>query len=232
MTSVNYWVVIPAAGTGSRMQSDTPKQYLQLAGKPVLQHALECFLQHPRIRAVVVVLAADDPYWPALSIASHDRVMTSTGGSERCHSVLNGLKTLADVAAGNDWVLVHDAARPCLTGADLDRLLDTVGDHAVGGILAAPVRDTMKRGGADHEIAATVDRRDLWHAMTPQMFRYEKLLKALSTALENHEMVTDEAQAMEMTGVKPLLVEGHISNIKITQMGDLDVAKFYLQRRE
>ncbi len=231
MSADNHWVVIPAAGTGTRMQSEIPKQYLQLCGKTILEHTVQCFLDHGSMRGIVVVLNPDDTYWQSTALAGDDRIRVVTGGDERCHSVLNGLHALADLAADTDWVLVHDAARPCLGRHDIDCLLREVGAHPAGGLLAAPVRDTLKRANPRGEITATVDRERLWQALTPQMFRYAKLTEALKRALDNHEIVTDEAQAIEMTGVKPLLIRGDISNIKITQMGDLELAELYLQQR-
>lgn len=231
MPSANYWVVIPAAGTGSRMQSDVPKQYLKLCGKTILEHTAEHFIRHPKIKGIIVVLNSDDPCWQLTSLATNDQVRSATGGSERCHSVLNGLTALSDLAKENDWVLVHDAARPCLSADDIDHLLSEVADHPVGGILAVPVRDTMKRANDSNEISETIERNGLWHALTPQMFRYGKLVQALTEAIKNQEIVTDEAQAVELTGVKPLLIQGQTSNIKITQMGDIELAEFYLRSR-
>ena len=232
MSSAKYWVVIPAAGTGSRMQSEIPKQYLKLGDRTVLEHTVEKFTRHKKISRIVVVISPDDPYWQTTTLAGNDQVSTASGGKERCDSVLNGLKALADYASEQDWVLVHDAARPCVSGKEIDSLITGAGDHKVGGILAVPVRDTMKRGNTHDEITETVNRDGLWHALTPQMFRYGKLVEAMTRASAAGKKVTDEAQAMELTGVNPLLVKGEISNIKITQMGDLELARFYLQQQD
>ncbi|MCG8325840.1 MAG: 2-C-methyl-D-erythritol 4-phosphate cytidylyltransferase [Thiotrichales bacterium] len=231
MSSAKNWVVIPAAGIGTRMQAEMPKQYMKLRDKTVLEHAAERFLQHSAIEGIVVVVNASDPYWPGNPLSGNQRIMTTTGGNERCHSVLNGLELLTAHADENDWVLVHDAARPCLCNAELDRLLAEIADHADGGLLALPVRDTMKRCNKDNEITGTVERDGLWHALTPQMFRLGPLLLALKESIDRSEIVTDEAQAMEKTGVKPLLVRGEVSNIKITRTGDLELAEFYLNSR-
>lgn len=212
------------------MQSEIPKQYLPLADKTVLEHTLQRFIDNEKINGIVVVLNKQDPWWQDSELAVNNKITTTTGGIERCHSVLNGLFSLHDRADKNDWVLVHDAARPCLTDNELERLLTGIGDHPVGGLLALPVRDTMKRSQNGNEIAETIEREGLWHAMTPQMFRYQKLVEALSSVVDQQKIVTDEAQAMELTGVNPLLVKAEVSNIKITQMGDLELANFYINR--
>ncbi len=223
--------MIPAAGIGKRMQSDIPKQYLKLGERTILEHTIQCFLDEAKIHRIVVVIAEHDSYWSSLSI-HNDRIITADGGAERCHSVLNGLTAIQDQADDNDWVLVHDAARPCLSRSELNRLISEVGDDDVGGILAVPVRDTMKRGTADNEIAETVDRNQLWHALTPQMFRFHKLLSSLRNIQKLQQIVTDEAEAIEKTGVKSQLVRGEYSNIKVTEMGDIELAIFYLQQQE
>jgi len=217
-----FWVVIPAAGVGSRMRADRPKQYLQLAGRCILEHTLDCFLGHPRLRGLVVCVAADDPYWPTLGCAGDPRVQRAPGGHERCDSVLGGLQRLAGLGAGDDeWVLVHDAARPNLAREDLDRLLLELADDAVGGLLGVPARDTLKRAGADGRVLETVDRSVIWQAYTPQMFRLGALRSALSGALAAGVLVTDEASAMEWAGQAPRLVEGRADNLKITRPEDL-----------
>ncbi|MCG5501249.1 2-C-methyl-D-erythritol 4-phosphate cytidylyltransferase [Ectothiorhodospira lacustris] len=226
-----FWAVIPAAGVGSRMRADRPKQYLPLAGRTVLEHTLDIFFRHPRISGVVLVISADDDWFGDLGIEANKPLWVVDGGAERCHSVLNGLTALKAHADAQDWVLVHDAARPCLSDADLDHLLDTLHDDSVGGILATPVRDTKKRAGPDGRIVATVDRGAMWRAFTPQMFRLSALESALEQALADGFLVTDEASAMEHVGQAPLLVEGSARNIKITQPEDLSLAEFYLSRR-
>ncbi len=232
MTEIQkYWAVIPAAGVGRRMQSDRPKQYLLLHGKTVLEHTLVRFLEHPRISGVVVVLTEGDPYWQALAL-THPKLVTAPGGEERCHSVLNALQVLRTQAAEDDWVLVHDAARPCLRHEDLDHLIQSLSDHPVGGLLGLPVADTMKRTAADDTVIETVPRDHLWRALTPQMFRLGELYDALDTALRNNQLVTDDASAMELAGKVPKMVEGHGDNIKITRPQDLMLAQLYLAQQE
>ncbi len=225
---MKYWGVIPAAGTGSRMEADIPKQYLKIAGKTILEHTLSRFFQHPDITGVVVAIAADDPYWEQLNLSSDQLLIKARGGAERCHSVLSALKALEKVADQKDWVLVHDAARPCLRNEDIDKLISEVSGHEVGGLLAAPVRDTMKRA-TDNLVTETVDRTGLWHALTPQMFRLSDLKSALENTIQNKLIVTDEAQAMELMNKRPLLIEGHVDNIKITRPQDLALATHYLE---
>lgn len=227
-----YWAVIPAAGVGTRMAAEIPKQYLSLRGRTIIEHTLERFLSHPRIDGIVVAVAADDPIWPTLPAAVRARIRRADGGAERCHSVLNALKVLASAGQGGDWALVHDAARPCVRRADIDLMIETLSDHPVGGILAVPVRDTMKRADGALSISATVDRSGLWHALTPQMFRVGALAAAIERALASGVKVTDEAQAMELIGLAPRLVEGHADNIKITRPQDLELAELYLRHQE
>ncbi len=219
----NYWALVPAAGIGSRMGSQRPKQYLHLRNKPILQHTLER-LNLPTIAGIVVCVAEDDPYWETLTLPMP--VMRVNGGAERCHSVLNGLQALQQQAQPDDWVLVHDAARPCVRQADIEKLMTELAHHPVGGLLAVPVRDTMKR--VDANSVETVNREGLWHALTPQMFRLEALSNALQNLLSRGEHVTDDAQAMEKMGQCPVLIEGHADNIKITHPQDLSLAELYL----
>ena len=229
MAGAAIWVVIPAAGSGKRMGVETPKQYLDLAGRSVIEHTLERFTRHAAVAGVVVSLAEHDAHWPRLEVAYAEKIVTSLGGAERVHSVLNGLAVVADRAPASTWILVHDAVRPCLRAVDLDRLLAEAARDPVGGILAVPVRDTMKRAGSDRRISATISRADLWHAQTPQMFRLAALRGALQAALADNVIVTDEAQAMERVGSMPLIVEGHPDNIKITRREDLALAERILR---
>ncbi len=228
---MHYWAVIPAAGIGSRMDVEVPKQYLKINGKTILEHTLEKFCQHPLIDGIIIVIADNDIYWSKLTLASHPKIKQAAGGIERCDSVLNGLQELSFMAEPEDWVLVHDAARPCVRKEDIDHLIKVVADHTVGGILALPVRDTMKRGNEESSILTTVDRKDLWHALTPQMFRLSALQAALSECRSNNKVVTDEAQAIEICGNHPLLIEGHPDNIKVTHNYDLALAELYLQQQ-
>ncbi|WLS79816.1 2-C-methyl-D-erythritol 4-phosphate cytidylyltransferase [Erwinia pyri] len=217
--------VVPAAGIGSRMQSECPKQYLKLGGKTLLEHALESLLIHPAVSRIIVAISPDDPYFSSLPIASDARISVVQGGKERADSVLAGL----NVASSAHWVLVHDAARPCLHPDDLNRLLAITSTSKVGGILAAPVRDTMKRAEPGKEaIAHTVDREALWHALTPQLFPLTLLRECLTRALQEGATITDEASALEYCGYHPELVIGRSDNIKVTRPEDLALAAFYL----
>ena len=224
-----YWAVVPAAGVGRRMGSDIPKQYLSLNGRLVIEHTLQRLLDHPRIKQTLVALSPNDEWWPDTAYADHPGIIVVDGGVERCHSVLNALIRLSGIASDEDWVLVHDAARPCLRGSDIDRLIEQLDDHPVGGVLGMPVRDTMKRTGESGQIRETVCREGLWHAFTPQMFRLGTLYRALSRAVGQGEPVTDEASAIELAGLSPKLIEGRPDNIKITRPEDLALAAFYLQ---
>jgi len=230
------WVVIPAAGVGKRMQTDIPKQYLRLHGRTVIEHTLDCFMHHSDIAGIIVVLHPNDPYWSERSAeiiaTSPVPLYTVDGGKERADSVLNALSYLKNISSANDHVLVHDAARPCLSRKDLDLLIQQgYKAEKQGAILAMPVRDTMKREEAGH-ITHTVQRTGLWHALTPQMFQINVLYKALEAALHDKKEVTDEASAMEIMGLHPQLVEGDASNIKITHPTDLQLAAFFLQQKK
>jgi len=226
-----FWAVIPAAGVGKRMQADRPKQYLQLHGRTVLEHTLSRFLDHSQISGVVVAVTEGDPYWQELAL-EHPKLLSAPGGEERCHSVLNALVALQKVADESDWVLVHDAARPCLRSEDIDHLLEELAVHPVGGLLGLPVADTMKRTGDDDTVIETVSRDNLWRALTPQMFRLGELYQALGGALQRNALVTDEASAMELAGKAPKMVEGHGDNIKITRPQDLTLAELYLAQHQ
>ncbi len=228
----NYWAVIPAAGVGQRMESLVPKQYLLLNGRPVIEHTLQRFIDHPKIKGVVVAISPEDVWWRASAFAKHPDVITVTGGKERCHSVLNALEHLSEQAPDSDWVLVHDAARPCLRADDIDRLIDQLHNDPVGGLLGMPVRDTMKRCDASGQVKETVERQGLWHAFTPQMFRLGALHQALADVIEQGLEVTDEASAMERAGHPPMLVGGRPDNIKITRPEDLPLAAFYLSQED
>ena len=227
-----YRVVVPAAGTGRRMASNTPKQYLPLADKTVIEHTLDALFACSRITSIVVAVAADDDIWPAIAERYRQRPLESvTGGDERCHSVLNALEHLSHTGLDDNWVLVHDAARPCVRSADIDHLIDTLAGDTTGGLLGVPVADTMKQVDAAARVEQTVTREGLWHALTPQMFRLDLLRDALQQAQANDRLVTDEAAAMELAGHRPRMVQGHRDNIKITLPADLALAAFYLQGR-
>ncbi|MGY2289017.1 2-C-methyl-D-erythritol 4-phosphate cytidylyltransferase [Pseudomonas sp. SDO528_S397] len=218
-----FWAVIPAAGVGARMAADRPKQYLQLGGRTILEHSLGCFLDHPDLKGLVVCLAADDPYWPTLACANDPRIQRADGGSERSGSVLNALLHLHALGASDDdWVLVHDAARPNLSRDDLDTLLAELAHDPVGGLLAVPARDTLKRIDKQGRVVETVDRSLIWQAYTPQMFRLGALHRALADSLVADVVITDEASAMEWAGQAPRLIEGRSDNIKVTRPEDLE----------
>jgi 2-C-methyl-D-erythritol 4-phosphate cytidylyltransferase len=208
-----------------------PKQYLPLAGRTIIEWSLAPFLQRQQIAAIVVVVAEHDQHWRQLASAGQAKVMTAIGGAERMDSVLAGLGALQGRAAPEDWVLVHDAARPCLPGADLDRLIEQLRDDEVGGLLAAPVVDTLKRADESERVAQTVSRERLWRALTPQMFRHDVLLRALRSAASQGFAASDEAQAIEALGLRPRLVAGDADNLKITLPEDVPRAARILQSR-
>jgi 2-C-methyl-D-erythritol 4-phosphate cytidylyltransferase / 2-C-methyl-D-erythritol 2,4-cyclodiphosphate synthase len=236
---MRYWLVMPAAGSGVRFGGDLPKQYAPLAGATVLEWALAPFLADERCAHLVVALAADDTAFEKiagrLGAVRAARLSTVTGGAQRSQSVRNALSALAGRVAADDWVLVHDAARPCLAAGDLERLLAATAAHPVGGLLAVPAADTLKRahGGAGSEpaVAETVERGGLWRALTPQMFRYGRLCAALDAAHAAGRWPTDEAQALEWAGEQPLLIEGAATNFKITAGADLALAATVLGAR-
>ncbi|QYJ83581.1 2-C-methyl-D-erythritol 4-phosphate cytidylyltransferase [Shewanella aegiceratis] len=220
--------IVPAAGIGARMGAEIPKQYLMLNHQPILAHTLDRLLEHPRIDKVIIALSPEDTHFAKLSQASHPKLMTVIGGKERADSVLSALK----VASQSAWALVHDAARPCLSAADIDKLIaacETEEGHQQGAILAMPVRDTMKRSGKGGAIQETVCRENLWHALTPQLFPVISLKQNLADALAAQVAITDEASAMEWAGGQPLLVSGRFDNIKVTHPEDLQLAALYLQ---
>ena len=228
---MTVWAIVPAAGIGQRMGADIPKQYLQLAGKPVLQHSLEKLLKLPAIATVVVALHPDDSHFTALDI-DRSAVESAPGGRQRQDSVLNGLLHLQGRAQDEDWVLVHDAVRPCVQIKDIEKLLGALELNEVGGLLAAPQDNTLKRADSENRVETTVDRDGLWQALTPQAFRYGVLKRALLNAQANELPVTDEASAVEALGLQPLLVEGDRNNVKITREADLHLAELIMQTEE
>lgn len=203
-----------------------PKQYLDIHGRPMLWHAIRAFERHPGITRVYVVLAAEDGWWADYDWSGFAKLVAlRCGGASRAESVANGLRAIRDEVDAEDWMLVHDAARPCLSRALLDKLLRELAGDEVGGILAAPVADTLKRAGAGGRIRETVPREHLWGAQTPQMFRHALLLRALEQA---GGAVTDEASALEFLGLSPRLVESDLTNLKVTYPRDLEVAAWLL----
>ncbi len=225
------WAIVPAAGIGKRMQTACPKQYLELLGEPVLLHTLKKLAAVPEIAGIAVVISAQDTWWPTMSLQLKKPIVQVTGGRERPHSVFNAVRHLEQtLQVPAAWFLVHDAARPCVRRSDIKRLINTLSTHPCGGLLAARVRDTMKRSDETAQVIQTVDRHQLWHALTPQMFRAELLHRALEEGLEHPELITDEASALERLGYRPLLVEGRMDNIKITQPEDLQLARLFLEQ--
>ncbi len=227
----DIFALIPAAGSGSRMGAEIPKQYQTLAGQPLIRHAVEVLCTHTRLAQVFVVLAPGDAHFRRYDWSAYKGRLEHLycGGATRAASVLNGLMAMADAVEPDDWVMVHDAARPCLTAGLIDRLIDALAGDAVGGLLAVPVADTLKRADAHTCVAATVPREHLWQAQTPQMFRYRLLLEALRKAPAN--WVTDEASAIEHMGLHPRLITGSTGNLKVTWPEDMHFAETSLKSR-
>jgi len=221
-----FIAVVPAAGVGARMGASIPKQYLMLQDKTVIEHTLTVLLSHPRIAQVVVALGPEDDWFADIAIANDPAIIRVNGGKERADSVLAGLQ----VCQSYNWVLVHDAARPCLTHVDVDNLIAGALTSEHGAILGCQVRDTMKRTDANGNIIATVERDLLWHALTPQMFPVKLLTDALTTGLADNANITDEASAIERLGLMPKMVVGRADNIKITRPEDMPLATLYLQQ--
>jgi len=227
---LRVFAVVPAAGVGSRMQADRPKQYLELHGQTVLEHTLNRLLAFSPIEKIVLPVSSDDAYWKDISLNGHPKIVSCEGGRERFESVLNGLKKLLECGAQKeDWVMVHDVARPCIQHDDLQKLLEDASEQ--GSILGAQVRDTMKRTNDKGEIITTVERDNLWHALTPQLAPLGVLIKAIETSIEDGVNITDEASALEHVGLAPKMVAGRPSNIKITRPEDLALAGMYLSNQ-
>ena len=224
------WAVVPAAGIGRRFGGDAPKQYCNIAGRPLVEYSLNALLAHPEVDGVVVALAPGDPYWAGWREMHGKPVYTCLGGAERADSVLAALLALPETVSEDQWVLVHDAARPCLRAMDLTRLIALGQADPVGALLATPARDTLKRADDEGRSRGTESRELLWRALTPQMFRRGGLTRALQAAIRAGVTVTDEAMAMERLGLRPLLVEGSEDNIKVTTPADLVQAEFILKK--
>jgi 2-C-methyl-D-erythritol 4-phosphate cytidylyltransferase len=227
--AVRRWAIVPAAGRGARFGGRTPKQYTRLNGRPMLSWTLQALLAERSLAGVMVALSPGDRRFGRLPEARDPRVRTCPGGAQREDSVRAALAALDGTARDSDWVLVHDAARPCLRKSDLRRLLDEVGNDPVGGLLAVPVSDTLKAGDGAGRARRTVARDGLWRALTPQMFRYGLLSRALTLCLERARAVTDEASAIEAMGLQPRLVRGHNDNIKVTNAEDAALAAAVLK---
>lgn len=218
-----YFALIPAAGVGARMAAGGPKQYMPIGGKPMLRHTIDAFLSSRLITHVYVVVSPDDAQIDAV-VPGEGVTVLRCGGATRMDSIRNALRQLGEVIGVQDWVLVHDSARPGLNAALIEKLITAIGGHAVGGLLALPVVDTVKRAGAS---VSTVPRDGLWLAQTPQMFRYRLLCDALAAATDA-SMITDDASAVEAMGLSPRLVEGHPRNLKVTLPADIRIAEMYL----
>jgi len=233
--SQQFTVVVPAAGVGKRMQAHCPKQYLTINGVSILEHTVKRLLSHPQINRIILCLSVADEYFGDTSLAVHPDVTVADGGKERVDSVLNGLKALSELTLNNEsshpWVLVHDAARPCVSLQDIDALISQCIERNTGGLLAAPVRDTMKRGDNNNLVTTTVERAKLWHALTPQMYKVTELVQAIELGIASNSNITDESSAIELAGLPSLLVTGSSENIKITHPDDLAFAEFILNKQ-
>ena len=232
ISSPQYWAIVPAAGVGSRMCAAKPKQYLLLNGQTILEHSLSRLLELPFLKGIVVAIANDDDDWPSLAVSAHPLIHRVEGGVERADSVLNALQFLQHKLSENDWVMVHDAARPCVRVSSIEMLCAQLAEDNVGGILALPVTDTVKKVNEGNAIEQTIDRRVLWQAQTPQLFRYALLRDCLAQTLARQENITDEASALELCGYTAKVVEGSSDNIKVTRPGDLALAEFILRNQK
>ena len=225
------WVVIPAAGIGKRMGVDIPKQYITVCDKAIIEHTVEKFTSRNDLQGILVALSNSDQHWSTLELSENNKITTVTGGEERYKSVYNALCSLKNKADDDDWILVHDAVRPCITTSEIDQFIADL-DHlnGIGGILALPCFETMKKANTNHEIEETIDRKFIWHAQTPQMFRYKKLFLAIEKIMNENIFITDEAMAMELAGYKPMLIQGTHNNIKITDQNDLKYLESFLRQ--
>ncbi len=227
-----FIVVVPAAGVGKRMQASCPKQYLTLNEQTILSHTINRLLSHKNIAKVILAISDDDDYFMQTALLDNPNIIKVSGGEERVDSVLSGLQAINEL----DWVLVHDAARPCITHEDIDKLISQCLENNTGGILAAPVVDTMKlainKNDQVEQVDKTIDRSHLWHAFTPQMFKAKELKEAIIQAKEKGLVITDEASAIESVGLPCLLISGRRDNIKITRPEDLVLASFYLNQQK
>ena len=225
------WVVIPAAGIGKRMGVDIPKQYITVCDKAIIEHTVEKFTSRNDLQGILVALSNSDQHWSTLELSKNNKITTVTGGEERYKSVYNALCSLKNKAGDDDWILVHDAVRPCITTFEIDQFIADL-DHlnGIGGILALPCFETMKKANTNHEIEETIDRKFIWHAQTPLMFRYKKLFLAIEKIMNENIFITDEAMAMELAGYKPMLIQGTHSNIKITDQNDLKYLESFLRQ--
>jgi len=227
-----HWIIVPAAGIGARMGSAVPKQYLALGGQPVLARTLQRLAALPGLGRIVVALHPDDTFWPSLILPADVPITVCAGADQRSQSVLNALHALREWAEADDWVLVHDAVRPCVRLAEITSLLGEIAQHPCGGLLAVPVSSTLKRANGAGDVATTLARDKVWLASTPQAFRFGPLSLALESALGKAEAITDEASALELAGYSPRLVRGSADNIKITYPEDLFLAELILEAQQ
>lgn len=227
----SFLVIIPAAGVGKRMQAECPKQYLEINNQSVLAHTTYRLLSHPKIAKVIIVVSDEDEYFSQTDLANNPNIIRVSGGKERVDSVLNGLKSVD--TKRNPWILVHDAARPCITHSDIDKIIGECISNNCGGLLAAQVVDTMKQSNYEHDnlVGQTIERSNLWHAFTPQMYKTTELKKSIESALQQGLDITDESSAIELAGLPSLLVLGRRDNIKITRPEDMALATFYLAQQ-
>ncbi len=232
MNKPDVWVIIPAAGVGKRMQSNVAKQYLTINNKTVLQHTVEQFINLPFVKGILVAISNTDDTFATLSFSNKNKVQHCIGGKQRYQSVLNTLDTFQHLIKPHEWIMVHDAARPCVSPHDIEKLYTECKNHKVGGILATPVKDTLKQSLANQTIAKTVDRDTMWHALTPQMFRYQNLVNAIENSIMDNLAITDDASAFENLNLRPKLVDGREDNIKITRPSDLDYATWIITQRQ
>lgn len=223
-SSPHYFAIIAAAGLGRRLNLGCPKQYGLVQGKPILAYTLDCILSYPVFKKCILVLHEQDQYWKTFAM-THPKLVVVQGGTERHHSVLNGLLALQTWAGASDWVVVHDGVRPMLQHSDLDKLIKEVGDDPVGGLLGHPLSATLKQVGHESQVITTLDRTAYWQAFTPQLFRYHWLDQALKQAIIQHDTITDEASAIERLGHFPKMVEGRSDNLKITYPADFELFK-------
>ena len=230
--TAKIWAIVPAAGQGQRFSSAKPKQFFELNGQPIAEHSLSRLIAVSKIQQIIVPSDISSTLWSQVPSISHNKVKQVSGGEQRAHSVLNGLLSIKSSASDNDWILVHDIARPCITTEDINQLIAAIEDHSVGGILAARVDETLKKVASDNHISATVDRTEYRLAQTPQIFRYGLLKDAINSCLKKNIIPTDEAFAIESAGHKVLYVEGRRDNIKITRQEDLPVAAAILKSQE
>jgi len=227
-----FVVIVPAAGVGKRMLASCPKQYLEINNLSILTHTTKRLLSHPKITKIIIVLSDDDEYFTQTELADNTNIIRVSGGKERVDSVLNGLQTIDDQRY--PWVLVHDAARPCITHDDIDNVIEQCIENDCGGLLAAQVVDTIKKNSQNHQntVDITIERNDLWHAYTPQMYKTVELKQAIEQALEQGLEITDESSAIELAGLPSLLILGRRDNIKITRPEDITLATFYLDQQK